>query len=58
MHELSKHDVVCLERGDINYLEYVADLLSSESIPSESELDNISEALRGIVRSATDLAKL
>jgi hypothetical protein len=58
MHELSKYDVVCLERGDINYLEYVADLLSSGSVPSESELDNISKALCGIVRSATDLVKL
>ena len=58
MQETSKYDVVCLERGDINYLEYVADLLSYESIPSESELENISEALRGIVRSATELTKL
>ena len=58
MQEMSKHDVICLERGDINYLEYVADQLSGESTPSTAELKNYAEALRGIVRVATELENL
>jgi len=58
MKEVSKYDVVCLERGDINYIKHVADQLSDLSEPSRSELKNYAEALRGIARAATDLENL
>jgi len=58
MKEVSKHDIVCLERGDIIYIKHVADKLSGLSEPSRSELKNYAEALRGIARTATELEKL
>ena len=58
MKEVTKHDVVCLERGDVDYIKYVADQLSNESVPSLTDLNNYAEALRGIARAATDLGGL
>jgi len=56
MIEISKHNLVCLERGDIDYLKYVADQLSAaDSAPSAADLENYAEALRGIARAVIDL---
>ena len=58
MKEVTKYDVVCLERGDVDYIKYVADQLSNESVPSLTDLNNYAEALRGIAHAATDLEGL
>ena len=58
MSEKSKYDVICLERGDIEYIKYVAHQLSGEQSPSVPELKNYAEALLGITRAATDLESL
>jgi hypothetical protein len=58
MIEASKHNLVFLERGDIDYINYVADRLSEKTVLSASDLENYAEALRGIARAATDLGGL
>jgi len=54
----SKYDVVCLERGDIDYILFVADQLSSDTVPPPADMNNYAEALRGIARVATELENL
>ena len=56
--DTTKYDVVCLERGDIDYLLFVADQLSSDAVPPPADLKNYAEALRGIARVATELEEL
>ncbi len=54
----TKYDVVCLERGDLDYLLFVADQLSSDTVPPAADMNNYAEALRGISHAATDLEEL
>jgi len=56
--DTTKYDVVCLERGDIDYILFVADQLSSDAVPPPADMNNYAEALRGIARAATELEKL
>jgi len=56
--DTTKYDVVCLERGDIDYLLFVADQLSSDAVLLPADLKNYAEALRGIARVATELEEL
>jgi len=56
--DTTKYDVVCLERGDIDYLLFVADQLSSDVVPLPTDLNNYAEALRGMARVATELEEL
>ncbi len=58
MIEASEHNLVFLERGDIDYISYVTDRLSEKTVLSASNLENYAEALRGIARAATDLGGL
>ena len=58
MKDTTKHDVVCLERGDIDYILFVADQLSSDAVPPPADMNNYAEALRGIARAATNLEEL
>jgi len=55
MMEMSKHNLVYLECGDIDYINYVADRLTEKTVLSASDLENYAEALRGIARAATGL---
>jgi hypothetical protein len=54
----TKYDVVCLERGDIDYILFVADQLSSDSVPPPEDMNNYAEALQGIARAVTELEDL
>ena len=40
MKDTTKYGVVCLERGDIDYLLFVADQLSSDVVPLPTDLNN------------------
>jgi len=54
----SKYEIMCLERGDIDYLLHVAEALSNARYLTAGELKNYSEALRGIVNAAKELTNL
>jgi len=56
--DTTKYDVVCLERGDIDYILFVADQLSSDTVHPPADMNNYAEALRGIARAATELEEL
>ena len=56
--DTNKYDVVCLERGDLDYMLFVADQLSLDTVPPTADMNNYAEALRGIVRAATELESL
>jgi hypothetical protein len=58
MKNTAKYDVVCLERGDVDYLLFVADQLASDTTPTPLDLKNYAEALRGLARAATELENL
>ena len=38
MNYITKYDVVCLERGDIDYILFVADQLSSDAVPPPADM--------------------
>jgi hypothetical protein len=58
VNDTTKHNVVCLERGDIDYILFVADQLSSDAVPPPADMNNYAEALRGIARAVTELEDL
>jgi hypothetical protein len=58
VNDTTKYDVVCLERGDIDYILFVADQLSSDAVPPPADMNNYAEALRGIARAVTELEDL
>jgi hypothetical protein len=58
VNDTTKYDVVCLERGDIDYILFVADQLSSDAVPPPTDMTNYAEALRGIARAVTELEDL
>jgi len=55
MEEKSKYDVMCVERGDMEYLRHVAAMLLSDVDQMRDESENIAKALLGIANAAYEL---
>ena len=51
----SKYDVMCLERGDIEYLRNVAEMLLANDSQIRDQAENVAMALLGIANAAYEL---
>lgn len=58
MEEKTKYDIMCIERGDVDFLRNVADQLIENPSQLEDQVENIAQALRGIASSAYELDQL
>lgn len=58
MEEKTKYDIMCIERGDVDFLRNVADQLIENPSQLEDQVENIAQALRGIANSAYELDQL
>lgn len=58
MEEKTKYDIMCIERGDVDYLRYVADQLNGSGDLQKDQLDNLAKALIGIASSACELDQI
>lgn len=55
MAEKTKHDIMCIERGDVDYLLTIAEMLMSDDSQLQDQVENIAKALSGIANSAHEL---
>ena len=58
MNEKSKYDVMCLERGDIEYLRHVAEMLFTNGPQIQEQSENVAKALIGIANAAYELDEI
>lgn len=55
MDEKTKYDIMCIERGDVEYLRIIADKLMANESELHDQAENISKALLGIANAAYEL---
>lgn len=57
MVEKTKYDIMCVERGDIDYLRSIAQMLLSNDPQLHDQMGNIAKALDGIANAAYELGR-
>ncbi len=58
MDEKSKYDIMCIERGDVEYLRNIAEMLMNNDSELQAQVEHISKALLGIADAAYELEQL
>ena len=57
MDEETKYDIMCVERGDVEYLRNIAVMLMDNDSQLHDQAENISKAILGIVNAAYEFPK-
>ena len=55
MDERTKYDIMCIERGDLDYLRNIAEMLITNDSYIQDQAENIAKALIGIANAAYEL---